>query len=297
LPGATETVYALGLGKNLVGRSFNCDFPAPVEELPICYKAEIVQIEEEENLQKTTEQILQDALSWFALDFEQIKALQPSHIITQSRAIECGLKTSEVQELLQDFLQNKELKLIDLNPQNFDHAMADFVKLAAGLGKFNTGFVLRAALNKEILNINMKANMLGQKPKVAILEWVEPLMVAGLWIPGLLELAAAKNVFPLEENRHKIEFEDLLAKDPEILIISPCGIKLDHIREEVEEALQQEEWQQLQAVKNNKVFLMDGQSYLYRPGPRLLDSLEILTEILHPDHFEAKHLNTAWVRL
>lgn len=297
LPSATETIYALGLGGYLVGRSHDCNYPEPAKELPVCSSPRFSYTGSSQVINKAVKDVLKDAVSIYNIDLEKIRELSPTHIITQSQCKVCAVSTSEIEKLLGDYVKEQNLKFIDLNPQNLDHALADFVKIAAALSEFDKGFRLRIAINNAVLKINMKANMLGRKPSVAFVEWIDPLMVAGNWMYELIDLAAARNIFPSGEQKQKITVSELLDRDPEKIILSPCGFNIQITLKEYEALKKNEKWNRLQAVKNKEVYVVDGSAYFNRPGPRLLDSLEILTEIVHPDDFERRHDQNSWMRL
>lgn len=297
LPSATETVFALGLGEFLVGRSHDCDYPEPATSLPVCSSPRYQTSGNSAEIDRAVEEVLKDAVSIYEIDLEKIKALKPTHIITQSLCKVCAVSTDEIEKLLGEYIHENPVKFIDLNPKSLDHALADFVKIASQLGHFDKGFKLRIAINNAILKINMKANMLGKKPTVAIIEWIDPLMVAGLWMYDLVELAACRNAFPRDEKKQKIEFTELAAKDPEKIIIAPCGFGIDKTQDELAVLKKHPGWKDLRAVKNGEVYLVDGSAYFNRPGPRLLDSLEILAEIIHPEDFPGKHNEKDWIGL
>ncbi|MDZ7743161.1 MAG: cobalamin-binding protein [Bacteroidota bacterium] len=297
IPSATETVYALGLGEYLVGRSHDCDFPEQVKDLPVCSSPRYETNGKSKEINRAVEDVLKDAVSVYNIDLDIIKALKPTHIITQSLCRVCAVSSDEIESLLQEYLRQNPVKFIDLYPQTLDHAMADFVKIATALGYFDKGFRLRIAINKEIQSKSMKANMLGKDLSVAVLEWMDPLMVAGHWMFDLLELASVKNVFPKNENRQKITLEELVERDPDKIIVAPCGFDITQTMKEISVLQQKEDWNKLKAVKNNTVYIVDGSAYFNRPGPRLLDSFEILTEIFYPEDFEKKYTENDFIKL
>ena len=145
--------------------------------------------------------------------------------------------------------------------------------------------------------INTLSRMVGnlERRTVACIEWVEPLMAAGNWVPELVEIAGGINLFGLK-GKHSpwMEFEDLIDKDPDIIIIMPCGYDINKSREEMETLKNFPEWINFKAVQNGEVYLTDGNQYFNRPGPRLVDSLEILIEIIHLDKFDFGHKDIGW---
>lgn len=297
IPSATETVFALSLGEYLVGRSHDCDYPEQAAELPVCSSPRYKTTGKSNEINRAVEEVLKDAVSIYNINLDVIKELKPTHIITQSQCRVCAVSTEEIEKLLAEYISENPVKFIDLNPETLDHALADFVKIGSALGHFDKGFKLRIAINIEIQSKNMKANMLGKNLSVAILEWMDPLMVAGHWTFDLLEMASVRNVFPKSENRQKISMGELLDRNPDFILIAPCGYKISQSMKEISVLQEMKGWNDLNAVKNEKVFVIDGSAYFNRPGPRLLDSFEILTEIFYPDDFERKHSENDFVQL
>jgi iron complex transport system substrate-binding protein len=150
-------------------------------------------------------------------------------------------------------------------------------------------------LQSRIEACRQKTQGLSERPTVAAIEWTEPLMAAGNWIPELVELAGGKSVFGIA-GKHSpyLKWDTLVKADPEVIIIMPCGFGLDRTRQETQPLTQRPEWSSLQAVRTGKVFITDGNSYFNRPGPRLVDSLEILAEVLHSDIFDFGYRGIGW---
>jgi iron complex transport system substrate-binding protein len=143
-----------------------------------------------------------------------------------------------------------------------------------------------------------RACLIKKRPTVACVEWLEPLMAAGNWVPELVDLAGGTNLFG-EPGKHSpwMKWEDLQEKDPDIILLMPCGFDLERTCGELSALSGKPGWPKLKAVKKKQVYLMDGSHYFNRPGPRLVESLEMLAEIMHPKLFDFKHENKAWKRL
>ncbi len=297
IPSATETLFALGLEDFLVGRSHDCDFPEAAKDLPVCSSPRYNTAGKSSEINRAVEDVLSNAVSIYNINLVMIKELKPTHIVTQSQCKVCAVSTDEIERLLQEYIRAHPVKFIDLNPTTLDHALADFVKLASALGHFDRGFKLRVAINKEILSISMKANMLGKKVSVAVLEWMDPLMPAGHWMFDLLEMASVRNVFPRKEKRQKISMDELVERDPDNIIIAPCGFDIKQSLDEISVLQNKEGWKKLKAMSKGEIYLVNGSAYFNRPGPRLLDSFEILTEIIYPGKFDQKHTEEDFIRL
>jgi iron complex transport system substrate-binding protein len=151
------------------------------------------------------------------------------------------------------------------------------------------------ALSEAVSEIAEQTLRIRRKPSVACIEWIDPLMGAGNWMPELVTLAGGESLFG-EPAAHSgwLQWAELRAADPETVILLPCGFDIERTRSELGPLLAQPGWEELRAVREGRVFVVDGNQYFNRPGPRLLESLEILAEILHPDHFAARHRDVGW---
>jgi len=151
---------------------------------------------------------------------------------------------------------------------------------------------LKMRMKKTINFINNEVSL-----SVATIEWIDPLMAAGNWVPEMIKMTGAKNLFG-EPGKHSpwMKYGDLLKKDPEVIIIMPCGYDIQKSIIEIKMLSKKKDWQKIRAVKNDKVFITDGNQYFNRPGPRLVESLEILVEILNFKESNFKHNNTGWIK-
>ncbi len=294
LPSGTEIIFAAGLGKYLVGRSHECNYPEPAKSLPACTETGIKTTTSSEEINQNVQELLKKATSVFKIDIDKIRKLQPTHIITQSQCEICSIQTSELERMMGDYLKNNEVKIIDVKPQTLDQALADFVKIPNVLGFFDNGFMLRVKIANEIQSIRTKCMQFIHKPKIAVMEWINPMMVAGLWVNDLLEVAAGMPAF---ENKHtlQIDFNALEKVNPDKIIFAPCGFDIKKTVSELDDLFSDKRFQKLNAFKEKEIYIADGSSFFNIPSPRLLESLEILTEMLHPDDFKIKHQKDHWV--
>ncbi len=296
LPSATEIVAALGLGPYLVGRSHECDFPESVAALPVCSRAKVNTGAGSGAIDKEVKSLLEKGLSLYEIDLEKLKELKPTHIITQAQCEVCAVTVNEVEEAAQGLLPSQP-KVISLAPKRFADLWADMTQVAQAFNVFEEAKPVIKEFKLRCVSVIEKACLVKTRPKVACIEWLEPLMAAGNWVPEMVELAGGVSLFG-EAGKHSpwINWSVVQEHDPEIILVMPCGFDLERTRAEVNALIKQPHWNDLQAVKNGKVFMIDGNSYFNRPGPRLVDSLEILAELLHPDLFEAKYEGQGWER-
>jgi iron complex transport system substrate-binding protein len=296
LPSSTEIVCALGGETLLVGRSHECDYPAVVKSLPAITAPKFEPDGRSYEINARVLAILQEATSIYRLDAEQLKNLAPEVIITQTQCEVCAVTLAEVERIACGWL-NLPAQIVALQPDSLADVYADMGRIAAAIGLPERGEALIAGMQARMAAIADQSRAL-TPVRVAIIEWIEPLMGAGNWMPELVEMAGGAHLLG-RAGQHSgwIAWDDLIAADPEAIIVAPCGYDLPTTRRELPALLDHACWRDLRAVKMGRVALVDGNSYFNRPGPRLVESLEILAEILHPDSFHFGHEGTGWVSL
>lgn len=301
---ATEMVHALGLGEFLVGRSHECDYPESVKDLPVCtrprFEAAASSREIDERVKALLRKsIVEDALGVYEVFPEKLRELRPTHIVTQAQCEVCAVSLRDVELAVQE-VTDCEAAIISLQPNNLADFWADLCRAAAQLGVTDKGVQVVADLQSrmEAIESETRSLPLDTRPTVACIEWADPLMAAGNWTPELVRIAGGRNLFG-EAGKHSpwMTFDELRETDPEVIVIMPCGFDLERTREDVPLLQAQEGWAGLQAVRNDRVYLADGNQYFNRPGPRLAESLEILAEILHPETFRFGHELSGWERV
>jgi iron complex transport system substrate-binding protein len=293
LPSATEMVCALGCGAQLVGRSHACDFPAEVHHLPVCTEAPLPPATTSRPFSGTSPDLQAPTLSPFHLDLQRLHELQPDLILTQAMCDLCAISEAEVARALGHW-PGPPPQLLSFTPHRLAGVWEDFLRLAAALGVAAPGKEILRALKLRCVDVIERACLL-PRPTVACLEWLDPLMGAGHWMPELVELAGGKNLFGTAgQPTARLRWEDLRAANPAVLLALPCGFELAHTQAALAALTQLPGWADLAAVRQHRVFACDGSAYFNRPGPRLVDSLEILAEILHPKKFLPRHAGTAW---
>ncbi|TWR26483.1 cobalamin-binding protein [Mucilaginibacter pallidiroseus] len=285
LPSATEIVCALGLQGNLVGRSHECDFPDGVSNMPVCTEANIPEGLSSGEIDAKVKEILSDALSVYTVKKEVIKSLAPDVIITQAQCEVCAVTLADVEKALENYL-DKPVQIISLQPNSLDDVFADITTVAKALGVTEAGERLIEDLDERVNIVRHKLKFMENKPTVACIEWLDPFMISGNWVPELVSIAGGIPILA-QAGKHSpyVQWGDILAQDPEVIVLMPCGFSIERTMREVYLLLQQQGFNDLKAVKNNRVYIADGNHYFNRPGPCLVDSLEILAEIIHPKQF------------
>ncbi|PZM82947.1 MAG: cobalamin-binding protein [Candidatus Melainabacteria bacterium] len=293
---STEIVHALGFGDQMVGRSHECDFPTQVKELPVCTGPKFKTDGTSYEIDQRVKEIVQESLSVYRVDAAILDELEPTHIITQAQCEVCAVSLKDVEEAACQIISSNP-QIISLQPDSLADIFEDVRRIAKGLGVVPVGEMMVEQLKGRMEVVAQKARALPNKPRVALVEWIEPMMAGGNWMPELIDMAGGINLFG-EAGKHSpwMNWEDLVAAEPDIIIVSPCGFDIDRTMQEMHLISDRKEYAGLLAVKNGKVFVADGNQYFNRPGPRVLESLEMLAEMLHPEEFKFAHEGVGWIR-
>jgi iron complex transport system substrate-binding protein len=237
---------------------------------------------------------VQKALSIYKIKTDVLEQLQPTHIVTQDQCDVCAVNFAEVEKAVAELTHSRP-KVISLQPNVLSDVWADIERVAATLAVDSQALLSQLHSRVEFCRQKTQGLSEVERPTVVGIEWTDPLMASGNWIPELVELAGGKSLFgAVGKHSPYIEWDALLKADPEVIIIMPCGFDLERTHMETIPLTQHPEWSSLHAVRTGKVFITDGNSYFNRPGPRLVDSLEILAEILHPEIFDFGYRGTGW---
>ena len=294
---ATEIVHALEMGTHQVGRSHECDFPKSVLSLPICTAPTFSISGSSQEIDNRVKETLRKALSVYDIFEEVLEQLQPTHIITQSQCDVCAVSLREVEEAVGKRLSCQPT-VVSLQPDGLGDVWKDMGLVANRLGIEAKGEELVGNLKQQIDRISSQAQATSKRPRVACIEWLEPLMAAGNWMPELVELAGGENLLG-ESGKHSswMSWEELCQSDPDILVVLPCGFDMKRTREEMYWLTDRSDWSSLKAVESGRVYITDGHQYFNRPGHRLVESLQILGEIIHPEVFDTDFEGIGWQRI
>ncbi|HEX8952942.1 MAG TPA: cobalamin-binding protein [Polyangia bacterium] len=286
---STEIVCALDKGDELVGRSHECDFPAWVKSLPSVTAPKFPTDGTSYEIDQRVKAIVQEGLAVYRVDAAALEALRPDVIITQSQCEVCAVSTKDVEAAVCQIIGSRP-RIVSLEPNALDDIWRDIARVAEALGVAERGRTLVAALQGRMDAVAVRARTAATRPTVACIEWVEPLMAAGNWMPTLVELAGGTNLFG-SAGKHSpwMSFDELVARDPEIIVVLPCGYDVARAAEDLPLLERQPRWRSLRAVAAGRVYVADGNRYFNRPGPRVVESLEILAELIHPDLFPPRH--------
>jgi iron complex transport system substrate-binding protein len=277
---ATEIVDALGVTDLLVARSHECDYPERVLSLPVCTRPRIAVNASSAEIDRAVKESARNSVSIYEVLDDVLESVQPTHILTQIQCEVCAVSLRDVELALSRGLKGNP-QIVSLQPDSLAQIWEDIRRVAGAIQIPERGEELVARLKGEMQSISGRR---APAPRVACIEWLEPLMAAGNWTPELVEMAGGVNLFG-EPGRHSpwMTWDDLTAADPDALLIAPCGFDLARTQQEMHWLVSRPDWIRLRAVREDRVYLADGNQYFNRPGPRVVETLAILAEILRFD--------------
>jgi iron complex transport system substrate-binding protein len=292
----TEIVHALGQLPNQVGRSHECDFPPEVAALPVCTRPTIDIHADSREIDRAVKDRVRNALSVYDVFDDVLERLQPTHIITQTQCEVCAVSLRDVERSVAMRLASKP-QIVSLTPNSLADVWEDVRRVATALGIEDHGEEVIASLQARMCAISEKARSTAERPRVAYIEWTEPLMAGGNWTPELIEMAGGVNLLG-EAGKHSgyVAWDEIRESDPDVIVVAPCGFDIPRTQCEMHWLTQRAGWESMRAVRDGRVYLADGNQYFNRPGPRLVETLRILAEILHPGVGEPTLKGAAWVK-
>ena len=294
IPGGTEILAALGLVDNIVGRSHECDYPPEIQNRPICTQARLDSNASSSEINDEVNNLLQSALSIYQIKTDILEQLQPTHIVTQDQCDVCAVSLHEVEEAVATLIHSKP-QIISLQPNILKDVWADIERVGNAFDVDSAKVIENLEARVKICQQKIQGLSLDELLTVVCIEWTDPLMVAANWIPELVNLAGGQSLFCVTgQPSPTLPWETLLKTNPDAIVFMPCGFDLNRTRQEANLLTQRLDWEKLHAAQSGKVYITDGNAYFNRPGPRLVDSLEILAEILHPEIFQYGYKGTAW---
>lgn len=282
LPSATEIVCALGLQDQLVGVSHECDYPATVRGLPRVTRTLIPHDASSARIDDLVRERLQSSRALYTLDEAVLASLHPTLIVTQALCDVCAVAADEVCAVA-DRLPGAP-RVINLEPSRLSDVFDAMRQIGEAAEVGPAADVAIAALEERVRAVATRTARRPQFPRVVLLEWIDPPFSSGHWSPELVRLAGGVEVVGRESARSRtIGWDDVRGADPEVLVIACCGFDLERTRKDLPLLSRQPGFANLAAVRSGRVYMVDGNAYFSRPGPRLVDSLELLAHALHPD--------------
>ena len=283
LPSATEMVHFAGAGETLVGVTHECDYPAGVEKLPKLTSSRIDPDLSGAEIDAEVNRLVTDDESIYALDADGLERLAPDLVITQGLCDVCAVSTNLVEEAISGLQSNPELLV--LNPTSLEDVLNDSLRIGEAVGRGEEVGRHVAALRNRLDEIGQTVSDL-PRPGVGCIEWLDPPFSAGHWVPEMVRLAGGRELFARPGERSvRLTWEAVFEAAPEVLVLMPCGFDASRAAEEARALPQLPGWSDVPAVKNGRVWVVDANSFFSRPAPRLVEGVEILAHILHPNAF------------
>jgi len=301
LPAATEWVCVFGGVENLVGRSHECDYPESIQDVPVVTAPTYDSDGDSAAIDDAVQGQLQEGLSLYEVDLERLRALEPDLIVTQDQCEVCAVSLPELETQLGDWTGGAP-EVVSMRPQTLKEVLDEALRLARGMEALDAGMEVLANLEtglrvlREEIGVDRSTNP-QSLPSVACIEWLEPLMVAGHWMPDVVEMAGGRPVLGTAgEPTRPVEWGAVREADPDVMALIPCGFTIEETRRDLHYLTDRPGWDEMSAVQNNRVALLDGNAYFNRPGPRLYRAIEVLASVLHPDHRRPDPLVADWER-
>jgi iron complex transport system substrate-binding protein len=286
LPSATEIVYALGLGDDLVGVTDECDYPPAAVTKPVISRSVLSQglIQTPREIDDAVREKVGQSQPLYQLDVDLLRRSQPDVILTQDLCRVCAVPSGQVQQAL-DQIGLPDAQVLSLDPNTLDEVIATVGAVGKLLDREERGEELMASLRARVARVKETAKRL---PTVSVfaLEWSDPPFSAGHWVPGMITAVGGTPVLAEDgQPSRETAWHEVRAAGPEVIVFMPCGYYLEEAEDESRGFLEQPEFADTPAVRNGNVYAVDATSYFSRPGPRLVDGLEILAWAAHPDAY------------
>lgn len=282
LPSATEILFGIGAGDDVVGVTHECDFPPAAASRPHLTSSALPQAARASDIDRHVRKYLHSGSSLYHLDAGLLEHLRPDLIVTQELCEVCAVSYSIVDRAARRLASDP--RVISLEPSSLEDVFANIITLGQLTDHASQAQAMVSSLQQRVEAVMARYRDVieADKKRVLVLEWTDPPMSGGHWTPGLVELAGAIPVLGNPgQNSRVLTWDEILTADPDDVIVAPCGFDLEKTRAAVEELNVHPQWLRLRAVRAGRVHLVDGNAYVNRPGPRLVDTAEIFAEVLH----------------
>jgi len=291
LPSATEVLFALGLEREVVGVSHECDFPAGARSKTVVMSSRVPHGARPQEIDAFVRQQVARGQSLYTVDSEALEQLAPDLIVTQDLCHVCAASPDDLATALSRFENRPEV--LCLNPQDLGDVWRDVLWIGEETCRGPQAEALVKKIGEDLGQIAHALHGITERPRVACLEWLGPLYVGGHWVPEMIHRAGGEDIFGSAGTpSFRISMEDVVVRAPDILLIAPCGYSAEQARNEYSGLALPPEWSSIPAVRNNRVYAIEANSYVSRPGPRLVTGIAALTKLFHPTveiHLDANH--------
>ena len=281
LPSATEILFALGLDRELVGVSHECDFPTRARTKPVVIHSRLPHDASPAEIDRLVSEYVHRGESLYAVDAEVLEALAPDLIITQDLCHVCAASPDDLATALARFERRPEV--LCLNPQDLGDVWRDILWVGEESCRGPQAETLVERIGARLGALERQLPSSADRPRVAFLEWLQPFYVGGHWVPEMIQVAGGVDVLgKVRTPSFRVHLQDVIEAEPDILLIAPCGYSAKQARDEYLSIDIPEQWNAMPAVRNGRVYALEANSYFSRPGPRLATGVEALAKLLHP---------------
>jgi iron complex transport system substrate-binding protein len=282
LPSATEILFALGLDAEVVGVSYDCDFPPQVSQRRVVVDSRIPPGLPSLEIDRQVRQYVERGESLYTVNADALKELAPDLVVTQDLCLVCAASPDDLAAVLANF--EKRPRVLSLNPRNLGDVWDDISKVARETSREDSAKKLLSEIERRLHALKDQVGKISERPRVAFLEWLDPFYVGGHWVPEMVALAGGEDVFGrLGAPSFRVELKDIVAAAPDIIVVAPCGYDAEQARNEYCAMTFPPEWNTIPAVRDGRVYAFEANAYASRPGPRLVTGVEALAKIFHPE--------------
>ena len=281
LPSATETLYQLGAGGQVVGVTHECKFPVQARKKPRVIRPSFdPSWMTGRQIDAKIVELMRSGNDIYIVDDKVLKKANPDLIVAQGLCEVCSPFTKEISRAVS--ILGGQPDVLVLDPHDLDDILVSIMDVAEKVGRVREGSRLVASLQKRIDAV--RSMKIKGRPKVLCIEWLDPLFTAGHWVPQMVEYAGGVNgISAAGEPSRRMEIDEVVQFDPDVIVLMPCGFEIPRTLKELQALARNEKWKSLQAVRNGSVYAVNANAYFSKPGPRTVAGLEILAKILHPE--------------
>jgi len=293
LPSATEVIALLGLRDELVGISHECDYPPSVRGVPIMVEPLIIPHElTSADIDRQVRQLVASGQRLYRLKDHLLRQAQPDLILSQDLCHVCAVTPDQLHDALCSM--PRQPTVLTLNPGTVHDVIDDVVRIGDAADRSAEGHRLATHLRDRLEAVHRRVQRIAHRPRVVCIEWLSPLYLAGHWVPEMVQLAGGQDVLAQPGSPSRVvKWDEILDAAPDILILMPCGFSVERTQEELFQLMQQPDQWRLTPAMTEHTFLVDASSYFSRPGPRLIDGIELLAAILHQSDHDHIHKSIA----
>jgi iron complex transport system substrate-binding protein len=282
LPSATEVLFALGLDREIVGVSHECDFPPQAKTKPVVIHSRMPHDASPAEIDALVREYVHRGESLYAVDAKMLEKLAPDLIVTQDLCHVCAASPDDLATALTRFDRRPEV--LCLNPQELGDVWRDILWVGEDACRGPQAEALLKQIGARLGELEEQLPQSAERPRVAFLEWLQPFYVGGHWVPEMIRVAGGEDVLgKVRTPSFRVHLQDIVEAEPEILLIAPCGYNAQQARDEYRSMDFPEQWKAMPAVRNGRVYALEANSYFSRPGPRLITGIEALAKLFHPE--------------